>query len=121
MVKIDPVDTTSKTDAQIIKEASAKETIVWERTKDINKQNLSAEKVKEIVVSFPDISPINNVFVINWQSRISNKGRHAVTGEKEVFVIDYWRRRFGKERKFYFRGFLFHEGHIVGSEYQSAR
>jgi hypothetical protein len=115
------VNIEGKSEAQIIKEASAKESIVWERPENPNKRNMSNQQVKVIVASFPDKSPIDHVFVIDWELRTSDKGTHAATCEKEVLVIDYWRKRFGQNRKYYFKGFLFHEKNIIGAEYQSAR
>jgi len=79
---VEPVNIEGKWEAQIIKEASAKESIVWERPENPNKRNMSNQQVKEIVASFPDKSPIDHVFVIDWELRTSDIGTHAATGEK---------------------------------------
>ena len=117
---VDPVDKTGKTDAQIIKEASVKETIVWERPDETRKRNMTVDQVKEMVSVFPD-DVIPHIFIIHWEPRISDQGVHATTAEKMVFVIEYNRKRFSQTRKYYFKGFLFHDHFVIGSEYQSAR
>lgn len=114
----EPVDIKGKTWSRIIKEASGKEVVVWERPENDKKKNLEVERVKELVASFPNRDLIPRIFSVEWKPRESDKGTNAKTGEKEVFIIRYCRKRFRKEKRFYFKGFLFHENCIVGAEYR---
>jgi hypothetical protein len=59
--------------------------------------------------------------VPKWRERKSNAGAHGPTGEDVVFNFEFTALPFGKEVRFYCKGYFFDKGNLKGVTIQSFR
>ena len=93
--------------------AAASELFLWEER--VDPPNLSILELKRILSLIPiGAKPI-------WEGRKSTQGKYGMTGERQIFKLDFHVTALGKRRDFFLKGYFFDEGNLRGVEIQSFR
>lgn len=93
--------------------AAASELILWEER--VDPPNLSVLDLKRVLPLIPSgATPL-------WEGRKSTQGKQGMTGERQIFKLDFHVTILGKRQDFFLKGYFFDEGNLRGVEIQSYR